>query len=231
MNVYEIVTDRILKELESGTVPWRRPWRTSAPANMVTKNAYRGVNVWLLGGSSFSSPYYGTFDQAKAAGGFVKKNEKSSPVVFWKTFKQTTDEGEEKDRFVLRYYNVFNIEQMELPQKVRAALEPPARAVPPIEAAEQALRSLQNPPKLTFGFEQAAYFPARDLIQMPDRSRFDRPEEYYGTLFHEEIHATGHKTRLDRPGITDAAATFGRLKANSSGCKRRTESRRLYPPG
>ena len=38
---------------------------------------------------------------------------------------------------------------------------------------------------------------------MPEKETFDGPEEYYSTLFHEFTHSTGHKTRLNRPGITE----------------------------
>jgi len=30
-SVYDIVTERILAELEKGQVPWRKPWRPSRP--------------------------------------------------------------------------------------------------------------------------------------------------------------------------------------------------------
>jgi hypothetical protein len=47
-SVYEIVTSRILAELENGQVPWRKPWRTLPPANLISKKSYRGINVFLL---------------------------------------------------------------------------------------------------------------------------------------------------------------------------------------
>ena len=34
-NVYDIVTSRILEELENGTIPWNKPWKaTSMPKNL-----------------------------------------------------------------------------------------------------------------------------------------------------------------------------------------------------
>jgi antirestriction protein ArdC len=220
-SVYQIVTDRILRELEKGTPPWRRPWATVAPANMVTRKPYRGVNVWLLGSAGYGSPFWGTFKQAKEAGGFVKQAEKASLAVFYKqydraarpgdsgTILETADGREIKRTWVLRYYSVFNIEQMDLPEKIRAALRPAAPPVAPVEAAEHILAAMPNPPRLQFGFDQAAYLPALDTVHMPHRERFDRAEDYYDTLFHEQIHATGHASRLNRPGITDGAAAFG----------------------
>jgi antirestriction protein ArdC len=43
--VYEIITSQILAELEKGQVPWRKPWRTLPPANLVSKKPYRGINT------------------------------------------------------------------------------------------------------------------------------------------------------------------------------------------
>lgn len=37
---------------------------------------------------------------------------------------------------------------------------------------------------------------------MPKLFRFDTPEEYYSTLFHELARATGHKSRLNWEGVT-----------------------------
>ena len=28
MNVYDIITERILKEIEKGTLPWHQPWKS-----------------------------------------------------------------------------------------------------------------------------------------------------------------------------------------------------------
>ena len=51
MNVYEIVTEKLVAALERGTVPWRRPWRGAAcaPRNLASRKEYRGINALLLG--------------------------------------------------------------------------------------------------------------------------------------------------------------------------------------
>jgi antirestriction protein ArdC len=41
--VYEIVTQTIIEKLEAGEVPWRRPWITSAPKNLISGKEYRGI--------------------------------------------------------------------------------------------------------------------------------------------------------------------------------------------
>ena len=46
--VPEIITENILKQLEQGVAPWRKPWSTSVPRNLISKKPYRGLNVFLL---------------------------------------------------------------------------------------------------------------------------------------------------------------------------------------
>ena len=65
MNVYEIITARIVKSLEEGVVPWRCPWTSSAPKSLVSGHDYRGVNVLLLQSCGFASPYWLTYKQCQ----------------------------------------------------------------------------------------------------------------------------------------------------------------------
>lgn len=90
MNVYEVVTARILESLEAGVVPWRKPWRTETPKNLISGRDYRGVNVLLLQSTRFASSYWLTFNQARARGGSVKKGERGCPVIFWKVTDEKT---------------------------------------------------------------------------------------------------------------------------------------------
>ena len=81
-SVYQIVTEQILKQLESGVAPWHRPWRTETPRNLVSKRDYRGINVFLLASLGYGSPYWLTFKQATELGGHVRRGEHGSKVVF-----------------------------------------------------------------------------------------------------------------------------------------------------
>jgi antirestriction protein ArdC len=59
MDVYGIVTEKIINLLESGVVPWRKPWTsTGLPCNLITKKPYRGINYFLLSASTFVSPFW-----------------------------------------------------------------------------------------------------------------------------------------------------------------------------
>ena len=204
-SVYEIITGQILAELERGQVPWRKPWGTLPPANLITKKPYRGINVFLLAFAGYGSQYWLTFNQAKQLGGNVRRGEHGTKIVFWKFDSYETEvdgEVEERKFAFLRYYVVFNLEQTE---GLKALLDlPPAF---PIESAESIVREMPNPPAFEQDF-RAAYIPSRDTITMPSRTAFDSQEEFYNTLFHELTHATGHAKRLAREGF-DTPQQFG----------------------
>jgi antirestriction protein ArdC len=204
-DVYQIVTDRIMALLESGTIPWRKPWKGGEPPqNLVSRKPYRGINIFLLNASRFGSPYWLSFKQVQGIGAMVRKGEKAFPVVFWKMLDRDGDmgEGEKKDRFpLLRYYKVFNVEQCD---KVNPALLPKSETneFEPIERCDQVVAGMPKRPKIVHGGARAVYCPVKDMVTMPNTVSFDSPEFYYSTLFHELTHATGHVSRLSRAGIT-----------------------------
>ena len=102
MDIYAIVTDKIINLLEQGVVPWRRPWTSAGlPRNLVSKKPYRGINHFLLSASKYVSPFWLTMRQANELGGHVRKGEESTIVVFWKVedAKQSTEDLDtERDR-------------------------------------------------------------------------------------------------------------------------------------
>lgn len=200
MNVYEIITDRIVSLLNKGTIPWKRPWRTEMPRNMVSGKEYRGVNVLLLQSSPYPSPYWLTFNQAKSLKGSVKKGERGTPVIFWKVGEEEDEDGKRSKSFILRYYTVFNVMQCD------GIAVPPltvSRKVEPIAACEEVISSYFLPPRVEHGGSRACYVPSEDRILIPRRELFSSPEEYYSTLFHELAHSTGAEHRLARKGVMD----------------------------
>ena len=222
MDVYSIVTERIIEKLEAGTIPWHKPWRSiGAPQNLVSKKSYRGINVWLLTMQGYISPYWATIRQINELGGRVRKGEKSTPVVFWRVYvdgvevransdqhepEHEQEEGQGRRRFVLRYYSIFNTEQCELPASVSEKLAfPEQRQLDPIEACEKILTGMPNPPEIVHAGDQAFYSPITDRITMPPRGLFENAEEYWSTFWHEAGHASGHRKRLNRDSITEAA--------------------------
>src|ERR1700692_2051672 len=159
MDVYGIVTEKIINLLEQGIVPWRRPWTsTGLPRNFVSKKPYRGINHFLLSASKYVSPFWLTIRQANELGGHVRKGEESTIVVFWKVenSKESTEdldtaEPDEKARrrFLLRYYRVFNLEQCELPQAVLDKLpKVETQEHTPISACAEIVGCMPNAPEI-----------------------------------------------------------------------------------
>jgi len=219
-SVYQIITDTIIDKLEQGVVPWVKPWLGGNPKNLISGKEYRGINLFLLAFNSFSSPYYLTFNQAKKLGGKVKKGSKSSIVTFWKELevKDKDFPGELVKIPMLRYYRVFNLDQVELPalsklpKRIQGYLgeDAPTNNVKPIPAAKEMIKSWLGCPEISHEGNSACYRPELDIIAMPYVNAFSKSEEYYATLFHELVHATGHKDRLNRDGFT------GRVQFGSS---------------
>ena len=81
-SVYEMVTERIIEQLEKGVIPWEKPWtgiRADA-YNRISRKSYSLLNQMLLKHDG----EYATFKQWTDLGGHVRKGEKSEIVVFWK---------------------------------------------------------------------------------------------------------------------------------------------------
>ena len=208
-SVYDQITDRIIGLLESGTAPWRKPWKSQSglPRNLVSNKAYRGINVFLLHAMSYESPFWLTYRQAQELGGNVRKGEKACPVVFWKQLQVENKKNGEPGKIpLLRYYYCFNVAQCDGLEKVSA---------PPIETslsapsnADEIVTFMPNRPEIKHGMSKAFYSPSTDIIALPDRARFDNEAGYHATLFHELVHSTGHKSRLNRPTLAESAG-FG----------------------
>ncbi|GFO61242.1 DNA primase [Geomonas silvestris] len=210
MKVYEVINNRIMELLAQGTVPWRKTWNATSnqPKNLITKKDYRGVNVFLLACMPYSSQYWLTFKQAQDKGGFVRKGEKSTPVVFWKWLdrKDANVDGEEAVTGngkipMLRYYSVFNLEQVD-------GIEPPpatetVHEFTPIDIAEQIIAGMPMKPIVHYGGNRASYSPLLDVVRVPEPEAFETPADFYATYLHELTHATGHSNRLGRKGILE----------------------------
>ena len=216
-NVYQIITDRIIKQLESGTAPWHKPWQTSGqnglPRNLVSGHEYPGINIWILQSAGYASPYWLTYRQAGELGGHVRGGAKGMPVVFWKFGTREVQDGEEtieKTSVVCRYYTVFNASQCEGLRLQPAQATDPLPQINSIENCERIVTEWLDKPTIQHGSNRAAYSKVLDLIQMPDRESFESAEEYYSTLFHELTHSTGHPRRLNRPTLADVRALWRR---------------------
>lgn len=220
VKIHEEVTAKIVAELETGVVPWVKPWKNGAagqcmPVNAATNRAYRGVNILTLWaaaiGGGYPLPRWLTFRQGQALGGFVRKGEKATPVVLVKkvTFgdehKGAADEADATTKQVtmLRNFWVFNVAQLaELPPHLYAA--PAAEQEGERHARAEAFLKATGA-DVRHGGHRACYIPSADRINLPPFGSFDGPEHYYATSLHEHCHWSGHGTRLDR----DLSGRFG----------------------
>jgi antirestriction protein ArdC len=202
MNVYEMVTQKIIEKLEEGVIPWRKPWTNANAVNWVTQKPYRGINTMLL-----EPGEYATFKQIQGAGGKVKKGEKSHLIVFWKWLEKENEEGKLEKIPFLTYYRVFEINTQVDGLQSKRTIQ--TFDHDPIQEAEAIFKGYINSPDYTFHSGRAVYYPTLDKINCPPLKDFIKAEEYYSTLFHEMVHSTGHKSRLKRNGITTEGVAFG----------------------
>lgn len=203
------ITQEIIARLESGTKPWIKPWR-GVPVSRPLRACgipYRGMNVfwlWMVADMcGYASPFWMTYNQAKELGAQVRKGEKSTIAIFYKSYTkevEAPDTGEKTDesRRVLKAYPVFNADQVEgLPEHFHPAatlevVEPEGRQ------AELDSFFANIPAVLRHQGDEAYYEPVADRVTMPPAQLFSGFDHYYATLAHELSHWTGHGSRLDR---------------------------------
>lgn len=209
-DVYQIVTDRIVSQLEQGVIPWRMPWSGgfNGAVSYTTGRPYSFLNQMLLG----ESGEYLTFNQVKALGGNIKKGAKSRLVVFYKPLvlksKDTGDsvssdgKTDEHQRIIpmLRYYHVFHIKDTEgIESKLKQQDERHHDPIAEADSAADEYVSRNAPLRLIItSSNKAFYSPSDDSVTVPELDQFDVKEEFYSTLFHELTHSTMTKERCDR---------------------------------
>ena len=205
-DVYELITERILEQLENGIIPWHKPWTGGLDGayNYKTRRAYSLLNQMLLK----HADAYLTWKQIQELGGKVKKGAKTEIVTFWKILpiEEENEDGEKIKKVIpfLRYYPVFwigDVEGIERKDEQRVAHDP-------VEEAENIVNlymTSENHPTLEREktSDRACYSPVMDRVRCPEIGQFKEISEYYSTLFHELTHSTGHKSRLNR--LTETA--------------------------
>ena len=180
-SIYETVTQSIIKELEQGTAPWVKPWKSGPalrPRSAFSQRPYRGVNVLLLWSAAieggYTNPAWLSYKQACELNGHVRRGERGTRIVYVSTTTttaQSADEGSETPgRHLLKSYAVFNVEQTAgLPEHLylREAARPIEEALGDVDAFLTHMRA-----DVRHGGDEAFYNPRSDFIMLPERSRF-----------------------------------------------------------
>ncbi|AFK67222.1 MULTISPECIES: ArdC family protein [Pseudomonas] len=231
-DIYLDVTNKIVSALSQGVIPWIKPWTTTGssadspfPINAITRRPYAGINIPLLWAEARLRGYrqdrWLTYNQARKAGGHVRKGEQSTLAVLYKPMsKETHDEDGQVVRdeqgnikmvqfALLRTHCLFNIEQTE---GLTNEEQPHVEGEDPVAfiddaPAERLLAASGARIEHRYG-DDAFYLPIRDLIQLPTKAQFVDVASYYATALHELTHWSGHHARLNREGITGGHA-FG----------------------
>lgn len=205
-SIYAEVTGKIIKQLESGLIPWRKPWsgNPEAACNYFTGKPYSLLNQLVLKHSGG----YATFNQWINAGGKIRKGSKAEYIYFYKVAQKELDELDEDGNNkiaaypVLRKYAVFHVSDVENIEAKPAAVAPVT-----ISDGEKIISDYVKNSGISFFTEisdRAYYSPSVDAVKMPSISQFENAAEYYSTAFHELTHSTGHESRLNREGVTSS---------------------------
>jgi antirestriction protein ArdC len=199
--IYTEVTETIIKQLESGAMPWIKPWKADSTAdkNFISQKPYQGINRLILGLSSmvsgFDTPVWASYKQWDSLGCQVRKGEKGTKIVFFSPVtKENKTTGESEIYNLLKSYYVFNASQVD-----GVTIQAPSVDDKPFNAIAAADERINKTGAvIRHGGDSAFFAPSMDIIQMPNKSAFDNESSYYATIFHELTHWTGSETRLKR---------------------------------
>ncbi len=214
LDASDAITNELIRILERGVLPWRKPWTTGASSRPLRENgeAYKGINNFLLTMrtqlAGYASPYWMTLRQANQLDAKIRKGERSSLVVYYgQAYKPDPADGSAKDEeddkgYSFRFqksYRVFNADQIEgLPDRFHPEPVPlpnlPAHE--PIPHMQTFFDAIDIP--TTFTGREAYYMGTVDKVYMPEISRFGDPRSFYGVWAHELAHATKAPHRLNR---------------------------------
>lgn len=112
VDIYQRVTDSIIRNREQGTRPWIKPWTTATGTTTPIRplrhdgTPYRGINVLILWSEAtergYGSSTWMTYRQANILGAQVRKGERGTTVVYAKTIERAEDDPATGDETVTR---------------------------------------------------------------------------------------------------------------------------------
>ncbi|MBA8867027.1 antirestriction protein ArdC [Pantoea agglomerans] len=234
--VTDRIVEALEKGVAPWKKPWRTTQKYAAagplPVNASTGRAYSGVNVLLLWLEAEEKGYktdrWVTYKQAQDMGGQVRKGETCAQAVIFKPFEKQAEDLSGNPRFdaegnplmesrvMIKPNFLFNVDQCDgLPE---SAADIPHASPDEDEQGklhwptEQRILELLDAAGVAISIrlqDRAYYSPATDRIVMPEAKQFFTEVDYWSTLLHEMVHASGHEKRLSRQGITQSSRKFG----------------------
>ena len=210
---------QLIEQIKKGTAPWQKPWKPGeriAPRSLSGERPYSGSNTVRLmavaADKGYSDSRWATYGQIRAAGGQIRKGERGTRILSFKTHRwvAVTDENgqpvkdkngeqvyrhEKLARPFHRIYTVFNVEQA---RNVKPEPKPETgKAWEAHKRAEAVIKASGVPVKHVQG-DRAYYSLGSDQVVLPEKSQFPSADHYYQTALHELGHASGHPDRLNR---------------------------------
>ena len=209
--VAEKLANMIIQALEEGKKPnWLKPWNVSGLSNITTGNTYNGYNPFWLNLYNqiygYDQPYFITaaklFKMATARKMRVQLDDlkRLCPISFFSFVEK--DERNEKGeivkttRPVFTVHNVYNIQQIDgwetffEKELAELATKDPVAPIEDLDGLFNGYFEKQSI-KFTTGGDRAYFSPSMNKINLPKIEHFNGVAEYYSTLGHETIHATG----------------------------------------
>ena len=207
-NVYQMVTDQIIKQLENGVIAWHKPWSTAegGAISYTSRKHYSFLNQMLLG----EAGEYLTFNEIERLGGKINKGAKAKFVVFYKMYKVVSKDemvenadGELEPKIntipLLRYYKVFNVKDTDLSSKIKA---PETFDTKTAEEIDNVIMDYVMREQIKFQndrhSDKAFYRRSTDEVVVPMAKQYKDVPEYYSTTFHELVHSTMLESRCNR---------------------------------
>ena len=213
-DTYQMVTDKICEMLEQGFIPWTKPWAMAATCAWSGHDghAYTLLNQFLLADPKIKSfddmmkdvsGEWVTFKQALDRGGCVRKGESGRKIVFFRWIEEEDADGHKTGKAfpLLKWSTVFKVSQCDgIEQKFHKDADT-LYEFDHDKTADDVADDYIGREGIKFRNvrgNKAYYAPTFDEVVVPLPEQFKNQAEYYSTLFHELVHSTGHKNRLDR---------------------------------
>ena len=224
----EELTQHLINLFSQGDNPWQKDWSIFQARgnhrNLATGTEYRGSNPAILelwtALRCFTHPLWIGAAQAKKHGWHPRKGSKGCSILMpiQVSYNKRDEDGNVmqdaegnplKAGFTsFKYTKIFNVQDIQgKDEEAQQLLEDQILAecdnyTPPspterLEEAEKVLGNWKVP--TTWNGNKAFYSCTEDTITMPNRDQFHTSEGMYATWAHEQIHSTGHSSRLNRP--------------------------------
>lgn len=193
--VQQEITDKVIAQLKTGKT-FKQAFaalKFGMPRSISTGKKYTGSNVITLIMTGYESAEWGTYHAWGSKGGQVRKGEKATKIVFYAPIFDK-DNQDEIVGMSCKVHSVFNREQVEI-----ADTKTNDDYIDMLGSDLMSYFSAENAPKLEIG--SPSYAPKTDIVRYPNT--WNNAELANGTIAHEIIHSTGHKSRLSRDGVVN----------------------------